>query len=677
MIAFLVAGVLSMNCWAGEERLSLVSPDGHNEIRLALEKGGLAYEVLRDGVRVVGKSALGMTVDGRKLTESVGKDGMRVTYGKLEGREETPVYKKGSIDLSARTALADFGDWGVALIARNDGVAYRFELRRPGQVRIDGEEAEVTLPAEAEAWMKFTNAFGMEEHVVRPLEAKEVVTSPYKPGASKQAGDAMIYLPILYTAGGKTVAVTESDVRDYPIWNLTRVDKAAKDVVLESLFAPFPKATRRLGGNSTRNPSVVERGGRWIRVSEWEEFLVQTPGTRTFPWRTFILADSPAQLCEADIVYALATPADPKADFAWVKPGKVAWEWWNCFDNQGGKGCNTKTYERFIDFAAKTGVEYVIMDEGWSQTLNIWQFNPKVDVPHLIRYANERGVGIILWMAWAQIFGEEERVVTHFAQLGAKGFKVDFMDRGDAEVAGFLEKFAAACAKAKMVVDYHGAYRPTGMQRMFPNILNYEGISGLEQMKWYNGKNDIIANDVRDFYLRLTAGPMDYTPGAMLNHPLGGKYRGAKDRNRPGSLGTRCRQMAMIALYEAPLQMLCDSPTNYEKNMECFTFMASTPVVWKNTVALGGSPETLAGCAREAKDGSWYACAIANATAQTFTLDTAFLGAGDWQAEIFRDAEDASTEPTHFVHERKRIRAGEKMPLALAPGGGFIVRFSK
>jgi len=243
------------------------------------------------------------------------------------------------------------------------------------------------------------------------------------------------------------------------------------------------------------------------------------------------------------------------------------------------------------------------------------------------------------------------------------------MDRGDAEVAGFLEKFAAACAKAKMVVDYHGAYRPTGMQRMFPNILNYEGISGLEQMKWYNGKNDIIANDVRDFYLRLTAGPMDYTPGAMLNHPLGGK--------RPGSLGTRCRQMAMIALYEAPLQMLCDSPTNYEQNMECFAFMASTPVVWKNTVALGGSPETLASCAREAKDGSWYACAIANATAQTFTLDTAFLGAGDWQAEIFRDAEDASTEPTHFVHERKRIRAGEKMPLALAPGGGFIVRFSK
>ena len=277
-------------------------------------------------------------------------------------------------------------------------------------------------------------------------------------------------------------------------------------------------------------------------------------------------------------------------------------------------------------------------------------------------------------MAWAQVYGEEEKVAAHFSKLGAKGFKVDFMDRADAEVAVFLERCAEACARHKMLLDYHGVYRPVGLHRRFPNVLNYEGIHGLEQMKWGHVDKDMCYNDVAAFFLRLTAGQMDYTPGAMDNYKIGA-YKG-NGRN-PGSVGTRCHQMALMALYEAPLQMLCDSPTKYEKNMECFEFMSKTPVVWDATVGLGGCPETFAAAARRAKDGSWYAAAIANREAREFELKTCFLGEGEWKAEIFRDAPESAEEPVKYVHEKKSVKAGDALKLKMAPGGGFVVRFSK
>jgi len=655
------------------DRLVVSSPDGRNEIRLY--EAPLRVEVLRDGVTVVGQSRIGLMVDGKHLAAMNRHVALVDRAG--AGTFAAPVYKKASVDLACRETFADFGTWGVALVARNDGVAYRFETKLPGRIRIDGERCELAVPdASAKCWANYNGAFGQEESIVETGTIRDLKTDPGEQQLTWM-GKRMIYLPFLYQTGGKTVAVTDSDVRDYPIWNLTR-DAKDDGAMFGSLFAGWPKTRVRKASWDPTQPNVAT-GGRKIVVTEHENFLVETDGTRTLPWRAFVLADEPAKLCEADLVSALAAPADASADFAWVKPGKVAWDWWNCFDNATddapNHGCTTKTYERFIDFASKKGVEYVIFDEGWSEELNIWKFHPQVDVPHLIRYANERGVGIILWMAWAQVFGDEEKVASHFAKLGAKGFKVDFMDRGDAECARFLEKFAAACAKEKMLVDYHGVYRPTGLHRKNPNIVNYEGVHGLEQMKWHDDKYDFMINDVREFFLRMTAGPMDYTPGAMLNFAKG-TYQG-HDLYHPGSYGTRCRQMAMMAAFEAPLQMLCDSPTHYEKNEECFTFMAATPVVWDAVVGLGGTPDTFAAVARKAKDGSWYAAGFTNWDARDFSFATAFLGAGEWKAEIFRDAPDADKNATHYVHETKAVKAGEPFAVHMAPGGGFVVRFSK
>ncbi len=659
--ALVGAGCCCLCCSDGTAAKA-VSPDGKNVIRLWANP--LAYEVQRDGKVVVAKTEIGMKVDGQCLN---GGADYTVARRALSGTIGTPVYKKARVSLKGNETAVDFGDWCIRLAARDDGVAYRFETKKAGTIKVDCEKAALTIPCpEAKCALNYGTAYGCEETVPASCKAGEIET-----GKDKQK---FVYLPFVYKVGDVNVAVTESDVYDYPAWYLNRT-AGGEGVSLGSEFAKWPLEKYHCA--NTKGWSKIDKvptGGRWVRFNKTADYLVETEGTRTFPWRTFILADKPSDFCAADIVTALARP-QVAGDFSWVKPGKVAWDWWNAWDNKGeAAGCTTDGYKRFIDFAAKTGVEYVILDEGWSETLNIWKFHKNVDVPEIIRYGNEKGVGIILWMAWAQVYGDEAKVASHFAKLGAKGFKVDFMDRGDADVERFLWKFADECAKNKMIVDYHGAHRPTGMSRTYPNVINYEGVHGLEQAKWFRNEYDFPDNDVKVFFLRMTAGPMDYTPGAMDNYPIG-QYKG--NGTNPGSVGTRCRQMAMMAAYEAPFQMLCDAPTKYEKNMECFSFMAATPVVWRNTVGLGGCPNTFAAVARQAKDGSWYAAALNNKDARDFTLDASFLGEGKWKVEIFRDAEDADKNPTHYRHDHLEMSVGDKLSIHMAPGGGFVARFSK
>ena len=670
-----LAGMLAAAAVAGctcnpiaKNEATAVSPDGHNEIRFQLKP--FAYEVLRDGQTLVAKTAVGMKIDGACLCQNAMVK--EVTTKALSGCEKTEVYKKDKVCLEGQETFIDYGDFGVRLVARNDGVAYRFETKFPGEVTVDCEKAGFTLCPKAECYVNYNGS----DFKGDPLQNSwESVNEKHLAGELKVPEGKIAYLPFVFKAAdGTAVCVTESDLVDYPGWNLKN-GEADKGVLFRGEFAMFPKkvAFCEGWGNYHLDPNTRLRSQK---VLEREDFLVKTKGTRTFPWRCFQIGADASKLVESDLVWALATP-NKAGDGKWIKPGKVAWDWWNAFDNLGEEqGCTTKGYERFIDFAAKNGVEYVIFDEGWSEKLNIWKYHPRVDVPHLIKYAEERGVGIILWMAWAQVVGEEEKVASYFAKLGAKGFKVDFMDRDDAACVNFLWKFADACAKEHMLVDYHGMFKPTGMERAYPNVLNFEGIHGLEQTKWYTAKWDMMASDVKSYFVRMSAGPLDYTPGAMDNYPVGPKelYKGT--HTNPGSIGTRCRQMAMMTLYFAPLQMLCDSPTKYEKNLECFKFMAETPVVWDDTIGLKGDPDTMCACARR-KGGAWYAAGMTNAEARDFDLCTKFLGAGEWTAEIFRDAPNADVEPAKYVHEKKVVKAGDKFAVHMAPGGGFVVKFTK
>ncbi len=647
---------------AGILPLVVSSPDGRNEIRLGKHGDSFVYSVCRDGIEVVAPGKVGLSIDGSEPFVARDVDALSVTRSRLEGNLGTPIYRKSQISLSANMArLVLPTGAAIALVARDDGVAYRLETLDARMNRVDGETAELAIPqGDARCWFNKSGDFGLEESIVETNRAENIFTGTRR--KKGWGGDKLIYLPFVYTMQGKTVAVTESDVRNYPVWNLTRTgaESGEERVVFESLFAGYPRTTKR--------------GGRKIAVESYEPWLVEAAGARTFPWRVFILADSPAKLCEADIVYALATPAEAEADFSWVRPGKAAWDWWNDWnlgDATFEAGCNTRTYERYIDFAATNGIEYFVIDEGWSAKLNIWKPGEKVDLPHLVRYANERKVGIILWMAWAQGFGEEERVAAHFGAMGVKGFKVDFIDRGDAEAERFIERFAAACAKHRLLVDFHGVHRPTGLQRQYPNIVNYEGVHGLENLR-NHARDASVPNDVRTFFCRMTAGPMDFTPGAMRNFARG-TYR--PNRHCPGALGTRCRQLAMAILYEAPLQMLCDSPVQYEANPECLSFLVAVPTVWDEVKGLAGDPDSFAVAARRRGD-EWFVAGMTDWTPRTYALDTSFLKPGAWQMEVFADAPESETDATRYVRNVNRIAAGERLVLKMASGGGFAIRFT-
>ena len=650
---FAAVAAVAVTGGAVARTISVKSPDGLNEIRLDTEPT-LSYSVLRAGVERVSPTPISMEIEGVGLLGGASAKVLSCNSHAISGSIRSLFYKKALVPQGANQTVVGFeGGWRVALVARNDGVAYRFETSLPGRIKVVSEAAGIKFPdANATVYAGYCRISG--EPLQYGWESVYTTTNAAKVAASGET----VYLPLVVKhSDGVAMCVTESDLLDYPGWNMKRAEGDA--AALLSCMARHP---------SNEDSSSL----RHIVVTERDDFIAETDGTRTYPWRVFILASEESRLCEADIVYSLATPCRLKS-YDWVRPGKVAWDWWNCWNVSGvpfRAGCNTATYEYYIDFAAEFGVEYVIMDEGWSKKLNVMEINPETDVPHLVEYANARGVGIILWCAWPQLVGRQNEVFEKYAKMGVKGFKIDFMDRDDQVVERFLEETARIAAEWKLVIDYHGMHKPTGLSRTYPNILNYEGVHGLEQTKWEE-KVDFPRNDLLSAYCRMSAGPMDYTPGAMLNMTKA-QYR--PNYLQPGSQGTRVHQMALMTLYEAPLQMLCDSPTQYLRNRECFSFMARVPVVWDETVAIAGSMEDYLVLARRKGD-EWYVAAINSWQPRKVAFNVSFLGDGKWCAEIFEDGINADRDATDYVKKSATFAAGDEIAAKLAPGGGWTARF--
>ena len=427
-------------------------------------------------------------------------------------------------------------------------------------------------------------------------------------------------------------------------------------------------------------PKEVEKARRKIKVVNRELYLAKTRGTRVFPWRVFVLGDTPSDLVSSDAVYALAEPSRVD-DASWVKSGQVAWDWWNGFlitDVPGLKtGCNFETYKEYVNFAAANGIAYIIMDEGWSEKLNLDRPRDEVNVPGVIAYAKEKGVGVILWAAWSPLTDRETRirVFDRYAAMGAKGFKIDFIERDDQVAEKFLEETAADAAERKLVVMYHGIHKPTGLQRTYPNILNYEGVYGLEQGHSIGGRKVVVSNDVNLVYTRMVAGFMDYTPGAMRNRAFDAPPFD-KTKDAPACYGTRCHQLALFPMFEAPIQMLCDSPTQYRTASECTAFLTKVPTVWDETRGVAGEIGKFASVARR-KGGDWWLGAITNWEARDVELPTDFLGGGEWVAEVFEDAPDADVNAEHYIRREFTIKAGDSIKVRLASGGGFAAHFTR
>ncbi len=650
----LLAGCFIAVCADAQEVFRAVSPDGLNEVRLESGDSGMRYSLYRRGRTFVAPAKLSLCTKEHGWMDGNGIKPVASTR-KVAGRIATPLYKKSEVDLAANETRIDFGDWAVVLHARNDGVAWRFETEYGGEITVNAESTNIRFPEET--MLCYTQAGGLVSGWEKPAKIGLV--------ESVSAGHPQIVMtPFTATVPNVgVVTVTESNLRDYPGLNFYRRENEPD--TLRSWQAGAPKD--------------VTSHRRKIKVASRHRYLARTKGKRAFPWRVFVLGDTPSDLVASDAVYALAEPSRV-ADASWVKPGQVAWDWWNAFqitDVPGLKtGCNFETYKEYVNFAAANSIAYIIMDEGWAEKLDPEKMRDEVNVPGVIAYAKEKGVGVILWAAWAPLTDREKRlrVFERCAAMGAKGFKIDFIERDDQVAGKFLEETAADAAERKLVVLYHGIHKPTGLQRTYPNILNYEGVYGLEQGGSIGGRKEVTANDVNLVYTRMVAGFMDYTPGAMRNRAFDAPPFD-KNHTPKACYGTRCHQLALFPMFEAPIQMLCDSPTQYRTEPECTAFITKVPAVWDETVGVAGEIGKFASVARR-KGGEWWLGAITNWEGREVELPTGFLGGGEWRVEAFEDASDAGMNAEHYVRREFTHKAGGAIKVRLAPGGGFAARFT-
>ena len=644
---------------------SAVSPNGRNEIRL-FDKPTLGYSVWADGVERLAFSPIGLTV---REVGVLGGAGCRVTAverAKRTGSVATPIYKKSSVSLAANETVVRFeGNWSVRLVARDDGVAYRFETAfGDRRVRVVDETADLAFASSCVTTLvSYARSAYKGDLFQHPGEAVPEFASPDAILAGAHDG-GQVFTPLVAAyRDGRVLAVAESDVLDFPTLQYAR-NPATPVRGLSGVHQRVAEKTRNGYWWGDRESNIS------VRTVAYRDFIAETDGTRTYPWRVFALADTMAKLPENDSVYALATPSRLK-DTSWIRPGKVIWDWWNNVNLTGvdfRAGYNDRTYEYFIDFAAEFGLEYAILDYGWSTDED--PMKPVVDVPHLVAYAKARGVSLLVWAPRAQLVGRVREVFAHYAKLGVKGIKVDALEGNDQTLENFLCEMAETAAEYRLVLDYHGVHRPTGLNRTYPNILNYEGVCGLENCR--GATYDTAWNDLATTYVRMTAGAMDYTPGAFRNETNEGFH---PNGDRPTCRSTRVHQLALCSHFDAPLLMPCDTPSLYRRERECFAWIAALPTVWDETVGVAGGPVEGYSAVARRKGNVWYLSVIGDAKGGEWEIPLNFLRAGEWRAEGFADGINADRDATDWRRFSSTCTAGRSLKVSLAPSGGFVCQF--
>jgi alpha-glucosidase len=648
-VAVLVALCLAGSPLAGKT-YTLVSPG--RKVQVNIEVGPrVSYSVTYGSNRVLAPSFISMTINDNVIL------GRATVVERVEPRsvDETirpAVRVKRALvpDRYSELTIRIRGNYGLCFRAYDDGAAYRFFTGYRREIKINSEETTFAFPEGSAVWFPFTDSLhtSFESRYVRV---------PLAGVGSKRFGYAPVVVEI---EGGPRVAVAEADLEDYPGMFLTGNDRGLPE--LKGLFAPFPLEEK-----------LREKSDRELEVVKAADHIAMTRGNRTYPWRVVAVADTDAGLVGHDLLYRLAGAPRIK-DGSWIRPGKVAWDWWNANNVYGvdfKAGINTATYEKYIDFASRSGLEYVILDEGWSNPGDLFKINPEIDMAGLAAHAAEKKVGLVLWCVWLTLDRQMDKALDQFANWGVRGIKVDFMDRDDQKMVGFYWRCAEAAARRRLIVDFHGAHLPAGLYRAYPNVLTSEGLMGLEYAKW----SDSVTpdHDLSIPFTRMLAGPMDYTPGAMRN---AGKDQFRPVFDLPMSQGTRCHQLAMFVVYESPFQMLCDSPSAYEREPEILGFLSGMPTVWDETKPLDGKIGAYLILARKSGP-DWYAAAMTDWTPRTMDLRLDFLEEGTYEAEILSDGLNADRYAPDYRREVKTLRREDSLKVEMASGGGWVARFRK
>lgn len=642
-----------------QKKIEATSPDG--KLRVTFEIGKLlTYTVTHEDDIVVATSPISMTLSTGEIWGEQPKL-KKIERKSIKETISAPIYKKASINDEYNLLNLTFkGDWGISVRVYNEGIAYRFRSFKKEPFTIKNETVAICFDKDYNTYTPYVKKDGtFEQQFFNSFE------NVYTYGKISQLDKAkLIFLPIAVELdNNKKVCFTEADLESYPGLYLNNPNG---NTALKGVFAPYPKTTKQ-GGHNMLQQLVTER----------EPYIAKVSGKRDFPWRVAIVSTSDKELANCDMVYKLGAPTRIEST-DWIKPGKVAWEWWNdwnIYNVDFKSGINNETYKYYIDFASRNGIEYIILDEGWSvnKKADLMQVIDAIDIPELVQYGKERNVGIILWGGYEALRKDMENVCQHYSQMGVKGFKVDFMDRDDQEMVDFMYKMAETAARHHLVLDMHGAYKPTGIQRTYPNVLNNEGVNGLEQAKWSPASLDMVEYDVTIPFIRMIAGPMDYTQGAMRNASKG-NY--APINSEPMSQGTRCRQLATYVIFESPLNMLCDSPSNYENEKECLDLIAKIPVIWDETIALDGKIGDYVVIARR-NGHDWYIGGLTDWTARDMEIDLSFLGDEYKQLILYRDGVNAHRAGRDYKKETITVPADKKCKIHLAPGGGFVIKATR
>ena len=657
--------ILTMTCaLAGlaayaQKTHQVISPDSSLKAEVTLADGNISYSVTKDGNTILSPStiALGLS-DGTAYDGSVKL--RKVTSLSHDKTLDALFYKKSKVRDNYNQLTFSFKTFDLIFRVYDAGVAYRFVSRSRIPFKVASETALFAFPADWNMYVPYVcqHTQTLDSQYYNSFENRYEHTP-----LSAWNKDRLAFLPLMVESpDGYKVNIMESDLLNYPGMYLYNSDA---DATLEARFAPYPKEVRQGGHNNLQG-----------EVQTREDYIASFEGATAMPWRIISVSKEDKEMLDNDMVWLLGTPADPQADWSWVKPGKVAWEWWNHWHVTGvdfKAGVNNDTYKYYIDFASRYGIEYVILDEGWAVNKKADLFNvvPEIDIAQLVEYGAQRNVGIVLWAGYWAFNRDMEKVCEHYSKIGVKGWKIDFMDRDDQMMVDFYRRAAQTAAKYHQFVDFHGAFKPSGQNRTYPNILNFEGVHGLEQMKWSPAGTDQLTYDVTFPYIRMASGPVDYTQGAMRNY----NYEWYKPCDiDPVSQGTRCHQLGMYIVFESPFNMLCDAPQHYEQARECTEFIASVPTVWDETIALDGKVGEYIVIARRSGD-AWYIGGLAGQGAHKVSLDLGFLGEGDWTLEIFKDGVNVSRHAEDYKREIRQ--AGSTLEVDMAPGGGFAARISR
>lgn len=623
------------------------SPDEELVASVATD-GGLQLSIRFKGETVLEPSELGMTIDGEPLFD-------RVAEAERGSVTEVvmPVVKRKRAKLKNEynSMTLKFGNGGsLELRAFDNGVAYRFVSALGSEVEVDDERMDLRFPVGSHS------LFPEEETMISHNER----LYPYL-DLARVGEDRFCSLPVLIDVPSVAkIVFTEADLYDYPAMYL----KGGPGASLSTKFPAYVLETRPAASGPDRDVEIVKEAG----------FIAKTAGSRPFPWRVFSVSDEDKDFVENELVFLLSRPLELE-DTSWIKPGRVAWDWYNANNIYGvdfESGINNATYKHYIDFASKYGIEYVILDEGWSiSTTNLFEPNPEIDVPELVEYGKKRGVSIILWSLWGPMDTDAPALFDLYKKWGVAGVKIDFMQRSDQYMVNYYERIAREAAKRELLVDYHGAFKPAGLRRALPNVISYEGVKGNENNKW---SADITPeHNVTIPYIRMLAGPMDYTPGAMAN---ANPRSFAINHFRPMGLGTRAHEVAKYFVYESALQMYCDSPSRYLQEKETTEYITRVPSVWDETIALDGVVGDYILVARR-NGNTWYIGAMTDGSARKLSVELSFLPKGKHKARIYQDGANAHNIAIDFKIVDKTVTSADTLEIEMAPGGGWSAIISK